>query len=68
MIDLADLRRVRLHGGTRVHAIAASDRFRITACGKYVHLWINDRPHDQPREPAAAVTCRACLRATKEPR
>ena len=61
MIDLSDLRRVRLHSGRLVHAVTPGTR--QLACGGYVHmesLW--GGTWDVALEPEATVTCRSCAR------
>lgn len=63
MIDLADLRRIRLRGGTRTHAVTPGPR-RFTACGVPVKLTgPAGRNYDEPLRPAQPVTCRACQTA-----
>lgn len=66
-VDLDDLRRVRLHGGTRVHAVVTEDRTRMTVCGKNVKLYgPTGRPYDQPLTPSTSITCTACARTGED--
>jgi len=69
MFKTADTRRIRLHGGTRVHDVPVPHtRPMTTACGKFVRLFdargrLLDRPLSGSDD--IAVTCQACLRATR---
>lgn len=69
MIDLTDVRRIRLHRGTRVHHTQTTRWGLSTGCGKFFTLEdLYGRPQDQPLPPDTPVTCKACLAApeTKE--
>lgn len=62
MIDLGDVRRVRLHQGVLAHQTARGS----TKCGKRVKLTgPAGRPHDQPLPADTPVTCRACQYAAE---
>ena len=67
MFRTEEMRRVRLHGGSRVHDVPVPHtRPLATACGKCVKLFdARGRLLDRPLSGAddIAVTCRACLRA-----
>ena len=60
MIDLAELCRVQLRSGSRVHATAAPGA-RMTACGRTVHLYgPTGRAYDRALEPTVTITCPVC--------
>lgn len=64
MIDLTDLRRIRLHGGTRVHSVGPSRERRYTDCGKWIKLLgPTGKTYDHALPPQQAVTCPKCARA-----
>lgn len=64
MIDLTDVRRVRLHRGTRTHRTGKAGTGLFTGCDKRVKLDdLIGRPLDQPLPPESPITCTACLAA-----
>lgn len=67
MFKTGETRRVRLHGGTRVHDVPVPHAQPMTtACGKCIKLFdARGRLLDRPLSGATdiAVTCPACLRA-----
>lgn len=62
-------RRIRLHGGTRIHDVPVPHtRPMATACGKTIRLFdargrLLDRPLSATDD--ITVTCTACQRATR---
>lgn len=71
MFKTEETRRVRLHGGTRVHDVPVPHaRPMATTCGKYVKLFdARGRLLDLPLSGTddITVTCPACLRAGDRP-
>jgi hypothetical protein len=60
LINLSDLSRVRLHGGTLVHVVNPGCP-RKTNCGKRVVLTgPTGRVHDRPLPEGQVVTCHNC--------
>jgi hypothetical protein len=69
MFKTEETRRIRLKGGTRVHDVPVPHtRPMTTTCGKRILLEdMQGRAVDRPLSGTddIAVTCRACLHATK---
>lgn len=67
MFKTEETRRIRLHGGTRIHDVPVPHtRPMRTACGKRIRLFdARDRVYDRPLSSSddIAVTCAGCLRA-----
>lgn len=63
-IDFADIRRIRLHRGTRVHHTQTTKWGLSTGCGKF---FTPKDLHGQSLPPDTPVTCKTCL-AKPEPK